>query len=146
MSLQLLCRFNYYVASITMLLQLLCHFNGHFLILLLDFKFYVVLFDNFEIDIHFQIISKLFFELTFPNFFPNFLAKILRVWKFHFFLKNFQTSIAELFRNSRKQKVRNIPSNAGPYFKFHFYIQDLIKLQILSYLKLLKRDEFSFKT
>jgi len=42
-------------------------------------------------------------------------VKIWRVQKFHFFPKNFQTSTAEHFRNSRKQKVRKIPSNTGPY-------------------------------
>jgi len=56
-----------------------------------------------------------FSELKFPNFFPNFFATISRVQKFRFFLKNFWTSTAELFQNSRKQKVRKILSNAGPY-------------------------------
>ncbi len=39
------------------------------------------------------------------------------MWKFRFFPKNFLTLITELFRNSRKQKLLKIPSNAGPYLK-----------------------------
>ncbi len=70
----------------------------------------------FEIDVQFRLISKLFSELKFPNFFSNFFAKILRVQKFRFFPKNFWTSTAEHFRNSRKRKVLKNPSNAGPYF------------------------------
>jgi len=38
-----------------------------------------------------QIISELFSELKFPNFFSNFFAKIPRVRKFRFFPKNFRT-------------------------------------------------------
>ncbi len=76
-------------------------------------------FKIFKIYVHFWIISELFSELKFPNFFPNSFAKILRVRKFWFFPKNFRTLTAgifraELFRNSRKGKVRKIPSNAGP--------------------------------
>ncbi len=33
---------------------------------------------------------------------------------------DFQTSITELIQNSQKQKVRKIPSFAGPYDKVHF--------------------------
>jgi len=71
-------------------------------------------FQNFR-NLHtFRIITELFSELKFPNYFPNFFAKIPRVCKFQFFPKNFQTSTAEHFRNSRKQKVWKISSNAGP--------------------------------
>ncbi len=66
---------------------------------------------NFQ---NFRIITKLFTKLEFPNFFPNFFAKIPRVRKFQFFPKNFRTSKTEHFRNSRKRKVRKFPSNAGP--------------------------------
>ena len=71
-------------------------------------------FEIFEIYVHFRIISELFSELKLPNFFPNFLAKISEVRKFRFFPKNFRALITELFRNSQKQKVRKILSNAGP--------------------------------
>jgi len=64
---------------------------------------------------NFRIITELFSKLKFPNFFPNFFAKIPRVWKFRFFPKNFRTLKTEHFRNSRKRKVRKFPSNAGPY-------------------------------
>jgi len=74
-------------------------------------------FEIFEIYVHFQIITELFSELKFPNFFPNFFAKIPRVRKFRFFPKNFRTLKTEHFRNSRKWKVRKFPSNAGPYSK-----------------------------
>jgi len=40
--------------------------------------------------------------------------KFLRVQKTRLFPKKFQTSITELFRNFRKQKVWKIPSFAGP--------------------------------
>ncbi len=69
-------------------------------------------FQNFWNLQNFRIITELFYELKFPNFF----AKIPRVRKFRFFPKNFQTSKTEHFRNSRKRKVRKFPSNAGPYF------------------------------
>ncbi len=75
---------------------------------------------NFRNLRNFRIITELFSELKFPNFFPNFFAKILRVWKFRFFPKNFQTSKTEHFRNSRKRKVRKFPSNAGPYTPYVF--------------------------
>ncbi len=84
------------------------------LIFSLDFKFYVGLFDIFEIDVHFCIISELFSELKFLNFFAN----ISWVQKFCFFPKNFRTLTAEHFQNSRKRKVQKIPSNAGPYKKW----------------------------
>jgi len=38
-----------------------------------------------------------------------------RFWKFHFFTKNFRTLTAKHFQNFPIQKVRKIPSNAGPY-------------------------------
>ncbi len=89
-------------------------------IFLLDFKFCIVLFEIFVIDIQFCLIS----ELKFPNFFPNFFAKILRVQKFWIFPKNFWTSKIKLFRNSKKQKVWKFLSNSGtgsirPYFIWH---------------------------
>ncbi len=61
----------------------------------------------------------------FRTYFRTIFAKFSRVWKDRIFLKNFQTSITELFRNSRKQKVRKILSFAGPYvlptcFLIHF--------------------------
>jgi len=84
---------------------------------LLDFKFYVVLFESFVIDILFWLISELFSELKFTNFFPNFFTKILRVRKFRSFPKKFWPTITEHFRISQKRKVRKILSNAGPYFK-----------------------------
>ncbi len=44
------------------------------------------------------------------------LTKLLsRFSKIPVFTKNFRTSTAEHFRNSRIQKVWKIPSNAGPY-------------------------------
>jgi len=72
-------------------------------------------FEIFEIYVDFRIITKLFSELKFSNFFPNFFAKIPRVQKFRFFPKNFRTSKTEHFRNSRKRKAQKFPSNAGPY-------------------------------
>jgi hypothetical protein len=51
------------------------------------------------------------------TYFRTIFAKFLRVRKKHIFLKNFQTSITELFRNSRKQKVWKIPSFVGPWFE-----------------------------
>jgi hypothetical protein len=72
-------------------------------------------FKIFEIDILFWLISELFSKLKFPNFFLNFFAKISQVQKFRFFPKNFRTSTAKHFRNSRKRKVRKILSNTGPY-------------------------------
>jgi hypothetical protein len=86
-------------------------------------------FKIFEIYVHFQIISKLFSELKFPNFFPNFFAKILQVQKFRFFPKNFRTLKAELFRNSRKRKVQKIQSNAGPYY---YYLNNVIQLPMIN--------------
>jgi len=71
-------------------------------------------FQNFRNLQNFRIITELFTELEFPNFFPNFFAKIPRVRKFLFFPKNFWTSKTEHFRNLRKRKVRKFPSNAGP--------------------------------
>jgi len=67
-------------------------------------------FEIFEIYVHFRIITELFSELKFPNFF----AKIPRVQKFRFFPKNFRTLKTEHFRNSRKWKVQKFPSKAGP--------------------------------
>jgi len=45
-------------------------------------------------------------------------SRFLQVRKFRFFPKNFRTSTTELFQNSRKRKVRKIPSNTGPYCSF----------------------------
>ncbi len=71
-------------------------------------------FKIFKIYVHFRIISELYSELKFPNFF----AKISEVRKFCFFQKNFRTSKTEHFQNSRKRKIRKFPSNAGPYGQY----------------------------
>ncbi len=77
---------------------------------LLDFKFYLVFFEIFKIDTQFWLISKLFSELKFSNLFLNFFAKILRVWKFHFFQK-----ISKLWQPNISETHEKFLSNAGPY-------------------------------
>jgi len=56
-----------------------------------------------------EIISELISELFLQNF--------CEFEKTRIFPKNFQTSKTELFRNSQKQKVLKILSNAGPYLR-----------------------------
>jgi hypothetical protein len=68
----------------------------------------------FKIDVQFWLISELFFQTYISKLFSKHFAKILRVQKFCFFSKKFQTLTAKHFRKSRRQKVRKIPSNAGP--------------------------------
>jgi len=57
------------------------------------------------------------FDPKTENYFRTIFAKFLRVQKDRLFLKNFRTSKAELFQNSRKQKVQKNPSNAWPFQK-----------------------------
>ncbi len=89
--------------------------------------------------------KKLFTELKFPNFFPNFFAKILWVQKFHFFQKIskfWQLNISETRKNEKfgkfhltqglKKFLKISWSNAYHYYVFlnHFtiYIKDIINL------------------
>jgi len=78
----------------------------------------VLLFDSFVFDVQIWIIFEFISEFLFPNLFPNFFCEIFASSKKRIFPKNFQTSITEIFRNPRKQKVRKIPSFAGPYCKY----------------------------
>ncbi len=96
--------------------QFYCFINWILIDAFIRFQILHTFFEIFEIYVHFWIMSKLSSEFKFPNFFPNFFAKISHVLKFRFFLKNFRTLTAKLFRNLQKQKVRKIPSNAGPQF------------------------------
>ncbi len=54
-------------------------------------------------------------------YFWTIFTKFLRVQKTLIFLKNFQTLVTELFRNSWKQKVQKILSFAGPYCSSKFF-------------------------
>ncbi len=70
---------------------------------------------NFEIYVHFRIISELFPNLNFQTFFQTFFAKIPRVRKFRFFSTKFPNFNSQTFPKLAKRKVWKIPSNAGPY-------------------------------
>jgi len=55
--------------------------------------------------------NRVFYPETgnyFRTYFRSVFAKFLRVWKTRIFLKNFRTLKTQLFRNSRKWKVRKI--------------------------------------
>ncbi len=69
---------------------------------------------GFWVGMSFSRFLKFEFDVIFSMFLESLEFSIF--WNFRFFPKIFQTSTAEYFRNSQKQNVWKIPSNAGPYW------------------------------
>jgi len=92
-------------------------------VFLLELKFYVVLFESFIIDVKFWLISKLFSELKFQNFIPNFFAKISRVRKFHefknsgYFQKNSELRKTNFSEACKNEKFGNFCLTQGLTFQ-----------------------------